>query len=356
MRALSFAPALLAAAGLVLAGCGDVGTFADVSTSDDGSDKSSKASGGVGLSELLLRADGVLDAAAFRGVRRVAQLHGASAGVTPELLEVREEVAGNGVGQFAIDLLDVIALPSTIESSLFPVTHARSVDVYWRTRDFRIRGLALAEQNYTFTELPGTVMVAGYGCRRIDVRRNNAIGGRPGHYVIDIEPSTGFVLASRELDDQGQELHSMTYESISFRPDFTGLELRSGAFASSSLDLTSSLDGVVGFQVLVPDVLPQGFELAEAVHFAVPDSFTANVESYLVGGEWVRFTATDGIESVTFAHGSTMSATAGVVASSLRVVSEGAWEYGFGRVAGVSFVVAGRVDAQDLRRLVESAF
>ena len=48
--------------------------------------------------------------------------------------------------------------------------------------------------------------------------------------------------------------------------------------------------------------------------------------------------------------------SSGVVESSIRIVSEGAWEYGFGRVAGVSFVVAGRVDAQDLRRLVESAF
>ncbi len=352
MRSLPLASAALAAALLSLPGCGKSETFADLSKNGGVSSASSASN----LPDYIVRADGVLDALPFRGIRRVWQLHGAASGAPPEPLSVLEEVAGDGAGSFSIELIDVVELPSTIESSLFPLTHERSVDVYWRTRDFRIRGVSRAEQNYGFVEHAGSFSVAGHACRRVEIQRVTPIGGRPGRYVVDIEPSTGFVLASREFDAQGQEIQSMSYDSISFTPDFTGLELRGGTFSGAPLDLYSSLESVVGFGVLVPDVLPQGFEITDAVLISVPPSFTVNAESFLTGGDWVRFTGTDGIESITFAHGNTVAASSGVVQSSIRIVSEGAWEYGFGRVAGVSFVVAGRVDAQDLRRLVESAF
>ena len=352
MRARSLVSVALAAALVSLPGCGNAETYSDLSTNSG----VSSASSGSNLPDYVVRADGVLEAVPFRGIRRVWQLHGAASGVTPEPLSVVEEVAGDGAGSFSIELMDVLELPSTMESSLFPLTHERSVDVYWRTRDFRIRGISRAEQNYAFIEHAGSFSVAGHACRRVEIQRLTPIGGRPGRYVVDIEPSTGFVLASRELDAQGQEIQSMSYDSISFSPDFAGLDLRDGTFAGSSLDLFGSLDGTVGFDVLVPDVLPQGFELTDARLFSVPSSFTANAESFLSGGDWVRFTGADGIESITFAHGNTMSVSSGIVESSIRIVSEGAWEYGFGRVAGVSFVVAGRVDPQDLRRLVESAF
>lgn len=352
MRALSLASTALAVALLSLSSCGNAETYSDLPARGGMSAVSSAS----GLPDYIVRADGVLDAVPFRGVRRVWQLHGASSGATPEPLSVVEEVAGDGAGSFSIELMDVLELPSTMESSLFPLTHQRSVDVYWRTRDFQIRGIARAEQNYTFVEHAGSFSVAGHPCHRVEIQRVAPIGGRPGRYIVDIEPSTGFVLASRELDAQGEEIQSMSYDSITFRPDFAGLDLRNGTFSGSPLDLYASLEAVVGFDVLVPDVLPQGFEITDALLFSIPSGFTANAESFLTGGDWVRFTGTDGIESITFAHGNTMLVSSGVVESSIRIVSEGAWEYGFGRVAGVSFVVAGRVDAQDLRRLVESAF
>lgn len=352
MRARSLASAALVGALLSLSSCGNADTYADLSLNGG----MASVSSGSSLPDYIVRADGVLDAVPFRGIRRVWQLHGASSGVTPEPLSIVEEVAGDGAGHFSIELVNVLELPSTMESSLFPLTHERSVDVYWRTRDFQIRGISRAEQNYTFIEHAGTFTVAGHDCRRVEIQRLTPIGGRLGRYLVDIEPLTGFVLASQELDGQGRKIQAMAYDSISFSPDLTGLDLTSGTFPGSPLDLYAPLGEEVGFDVLVPDVLPQGFEITDARLLSVPASFTANGESFLAGGDWVRFTGTDGIESIIFAHGSTMSVSSGAVESSIRIVSEGAWEYGFGRVAGVSFVVAGRVDAQDLRRLVESAF
>lgn len=350
-RSVSTTAAVLGA--LLLGGCGDMAAPTDLDDASAPVAGRTAESGGTGQPDYLLRADGSLDATPFRGIRRLWQLHG---DVTPEVLEVREEVAGDGSGSYAIDFLDFIEQPQSIEESMYSLTHARSTDVFWRTREFRLRGLGLALQNYQFNELQGTFDVAGHDCRRVDILRNSPLDGRLGHYVVDIEPVTGFVLAWTELDANAQPLVQMTYESISFQPDLSSIMLSSGAFAANSLDLTTSLDGIVDFEVLVPDVYPTGFELAQAVTFSVPASFTATGDSFLSGGDWVRFTATDGIEPLTFAHGSTMSATSGFVQSTLRVVSEGAWEYGFGRVNGVSFVVAGRVSAADLRRLVESAF
>lgn len=348
---------LLAAATLALGlhGCADAGGMGPTAaTAQDGGAAIGK-SDGIDLPDYVVRADGVLDSTAFRGVRRVKQVHRVP-GSPDEVLEVREEVGADGLGAYTIDLMDTLSLPTSMDASLFPITHARSTDVYWRLRDFRIRDAGRLAQNYTVTELPGMRQVAGFLCRRVDFLRRQPAGDRPGHYVAEMDPTTGFVLGVREYDDAGQLLQEMVYESFSYRASLDGLDLNTGLFQRTSLDLNASLDGVVGFEVLVPDVLPAGFALADAVTFHVPDAFDQAGDSYLDAGDWVRFEATDGLESVVFAHGSTLASLTGYVQSQMRVLTEGLWEFGFGRVAGVPVVVSGRVTADDFRRLVESAF
>ena len=197
MRARSLASAALAGALLSLSSCGNADTYADLSTNGS----MASVSSGSSLPDYIVRADGVLDAVPFRGIRRVWQLHGASSGVTPEPLSIVEEVAGDGAGHFSIELVNVLELPSTMESSLFPLTHERSVDVYWRTRDFQIRGISRAEQNYTFIEHAGTFTVAGHDCRRVEIQRLTPIGGRLGRYLVDIAGSVPVAGGYEERDD-----------------------------------------------------------------------------------------------------------------------------------------------------------
>jgi hypothetical protein len=77
--------------------------------------------------------------------------------------------------------------------------------------------------------------------------------------------------------------------------------------------------------------------------------------SYLIPGEWLRVIATDGLEVIVFTHSAEVG-TGSTVSGELKISSELSWKVGYGRIDGISFVVAMRAPLDLVQRLVASSF
>jgi len=348
-----FGAASLAA---LLAACGRAGDAADPGAPPDPAALASS------VPPFVQSMEGVLEEATFKGVRVHRSRHfisdtaGASLQPTADWLETRELVASDGAGDYAIELVDVLQLPTSIDPLAFPISFERSVDSRWNLREFRVRDFDALIGNYAVVAPGVTTTVAGRTCERIELSRYTPHDGRPGHYVLDVDPASAFVLAMRELDEAGATIQEFEYETIDFSPSLNDVTLRDGEFDLAPLDLHAPLTIQAGFAVRVPDLLPDGFDFVEGAQFDIPAGLVPTSDDPLLpAGEWVRLEATDGVEALRFAH-SRGASLGNSAPSTMRVVEEGAWRIAFGRVRGVAVVCSGRVGQTGLRRLVESAF
>lgn len=289
------------------------------------------------------------DNTAFRGIRRYRVVKG------PSALEVREDVGADGTGRFAIELIDTVSLLPDTDPVSFPLVHENAARFQWQMRDFRIWSLQQACANYSINVLPTPPPVAGIPCERVEFVRFASPSDRPGHFEADIDPTTGFVLAWREFDEFQQPVAESVFETFAYGADVSDLSLRQRSFAAQPLDLNSSLSSQVGAEVFVPDVFPSGYELVGGELLTIPSLPTLSSSAILQPGSWVRLMASDGIQTLSFAH-SVSAAVASSTPGDLRVVSLGDWEVGFGEFAGTRFVVAGRVKVAGLASVVQSAF
>lgn len=307
------------------------------------------ASSGTAPPSFLSLMEGAKDSTAFRGTRRVRTIRG------PQVMEVVEDVGADGSGAFAIELLQTVSLLPGTDPLSFPLTHENAARFQWQLRDFRIWSLQRASVNYSINLLGDAPVVAGIQCERLEFQRYLSPSGRPGHFEADVDPSTGFVLAWRELDEFQQPVFESAFETFAYGGDVSDLTLRDRSFATQPLDLSSGLGAQVGGEVFLPDLFPVGFELVAGELLTIPDLPSLSSSALLQPGDWVRFLASDGIETVSFAHAVSQTVSS-VSPGDLRVVEVGQWEVGFGELGGVRFVVAGRVEVDELASLVQSAF
>ena len=80
------------------------------------------------------------------------------------------------------------------------------------------------------------------------------------------------------------------------------LSLRERSFAAQTLDLNSALSAQVGAEVFVPDVFPPGYELVGGELLTIPSLPSLSSSAILQPGSWVRLMASDGIQTLSFAH------------------------------------------------------
>lgn len=356
MRPLDLtASVLLALGSLFASSCaeGPGGTSLD-SSAGGAAETFSSSGGSENALPILTQMQGVLDVTAFRGVRRVTEVQ---SGV---LLEQVEDVGADGAGAFSIELVETVSLPPDVDELSYPLLFESSARFQWTMRDFQVRDATLAAQNYLVQMLPETPLVAGIGCVRLSFLRGESIGDRPGHYRVDVDPNTGFVLAWSELDDGGAEIARVQYESFEYDGDVSDMILRGRSFEASPLTLTLPLQGQVDFTPRFPELLPGGMQVVSAEVQTVPASLAATVtpgeSSYLPVGDWLRMIATDGVEAISFAHSTDVDTSAEAALGELRMVERGAWEIGFGRLDGTVFVVAARATLAEIERIVSSAF
>jgi len=282
---------------------------------------------------------------AFRGIRRVAMHRGS---VSYEYLE---EVGADGTGKFAVAVLEVLAIPPTLEPALAPLLLGQRARFGYRVRDPHFTDLELLAQNWRVLVVARDVVVAGHPCWRVELERFAPLGLNDARYELDIEPRTGLVLAWRERDARGQLQAEVAYETLAFDADVQDMDLRDRDFAVSELDPLVDFTSQVGAEARLPSLAPPGFELARAELLRLP-----------TGEEWVKFVFTDGFERAFFLH--RLDRSDQVEASSpgsARLPSHvdhapfGPWTFAVGEVSGVSVIAAGKVPARYLGELIQSA-
>ena len=301
------------------------------------------------ISPLLGQIEKSLDTTAFRGIRRTREVRGA------DVLEQREDVGADGQGGFAIELVETLSMTPDFDQGAYEIFFESGSRFRWQVRDFRIQDLGLAALNYSMTETTSAPVVAGITCVTVELRRLNQGGMLPGIIDIDVDPSTGFVLACREMDEMGAVVFESIYESFAYGGDITDMTMRGRSFGSTQLDLTMPLDVQSGFATKFPDLLPPGFEVVTAEVMNVPAALASGGNSFLPTGDWLKLTATDGVEVIVFAHSSLPFQAQTRGASEFRVLAQGTWDIGYGNIAQTMFVIASRATTDEVRRLISSA-
>lgn len=302
---------------------------------------------------ILHQMQDAFETVAFHGERRYITHLGL------ETLEQLEEVGSDGAGHFAFEVVDLISAPASIDQPGYYIEAENAWRFAQLMRDPRVVNADALALNYTVTTLAATPTVADVPCISLSLQRNSALGDRPGHYEADVDPNTGFTLAWREFDANGQILNSMAYESFEYNGDLSGMTLKGRSFNAVPIALGQPVDSQINFQAHLPALLPEGFELIGAEVMTVPASLVPVIPSgeasYLIPGEWLRVIATDGLEVIVFTHSAEVG-TGSTVSGELKISSELSWKVGYGRIDGISFVVAMRAPLDLVQRLVASSF
>jgi hypothetical protein len=290
---------------------------------------------------------------AHSGVRRF-ESHGID-GAPGQKLEYTESVHSDGLGKVSVTPLTVLAPPmSDAEKSVFLMTQKLRQRTMYFARDFAVRDPDLFAQNYTLVDTGFSQLVAGVSCVRMLVTKRVAPDRR---YVIDVDTTNGLVLRSREELLDGTLITLVTYESIDYTPDLSGVAW--SAPINGELDLvpgTAEALSHLGFVPRTPKVLPAGWE---EIGFAkIVDPTTGQV--------WARLTYSDGVELIYFvvAKGdgpghqlkNPPPGTPPSHADRVRKLAVGAWTLLEADLSHGRALVLGRAPDGTLEGLIQSAF
>ena len=276
-RALVLAPPLLAALSLLGVGCHEGSSEVTVET-----ENSVAASGGPASTGVLARLPQQEQALIMHHGVRVFESH-AWVGDVPNITKFRESVDVDGLGNYTIQALDGI---EGIQPSwaLFQLIQSMRQGQVAKHRDFAVRDQALFLQNWKLADPGYQDVVAGRTCQLYAIDRQAA--GAP-KYTIAVDMDTGLVLRYVEVDSRGRTLSRLEYESVDYAPDFTGVPWHDEA-PRVQIDLEQSFLDQVGFDPLVPQLLPRGYQLqgAEVVEEG--------------GVKWLSMEHCDGVNSLFF--------------------------------------------------------
>ncbi len=220
---------------------------------------------------------------AFSGTRRVFLAY-VQAGA-PAVLQYTERVTSAGDGRFAINPL-VLEAPvlELAEGQLFSILQKNREAYFYRYRDFRIHDLALFLQAYVVTDTGASPVVAGRPCVELAVEAAHRGDGR---FRIAVDAANGLVLRSEELDASGAVIARTEFQDLDLSPDLSGVELHQD-LATETLDLDGDPGAQLGFPLLAPTLLPEGYTLREA----------RKIEVY--GRVWARLVYGNGVAQAFF--------------------------------------------------------
>jgi len=285
----------------------------------------------------------------YQGTRRVEARYVAG-GVETELA-YRETVSADGTGNFAVETVDVLSFLS--DPTTFLVTQDLREGFFYRYRDFAVRDLGAFYLAHVAIDLGTDVQIAGRTCQEILVQ--SEFPGQPSFQVaLDVE--TGLVLRSIETDGYGVEVQRMEFETFDPAPDLSGVAWFQPAIPEIALDLSGDLDAQVGFQVLSPSLLPDGYQPWKAATITEPG-----------GREWVKQTYTDGVEPLFFFHSDAVqpvvpAGPSGSTAGTSAPLGDNLYVYAIGPVTvieghlrGHEVIALGKTDSDSMLDLLESA-
>jgi hypothetical protein len=259
------------ALGAALSGCGRSGTQAapPVSMATGGSAPHFQFLGQI--------ADAPFQTAYFAR-RRVWQTYQEANGAAT--LEYTESVWSDGQGHFSVtpeQLLQPV-LPAQSQQVFLLMQKAREGFIY-RLRDFRIRELDSFLRAYTVEDLKQQVNVAGQACERLRIRPASP---GPSYWEIDVDPTNGLILATREFQQDHTPVSSVETLEFQADPDLSGITLHQDLLAVPFTPATAQQ--VLGFAPPQPGFLPQGFALVKSEKITQGSDNWARL-SYSDGGE-----------------------------------------------------------------------
>lgn len=365
-RELRGALRLVAGAGIVLvAACSDAGAPGGVGPLASPAASPVAVQGGAALSstQLLARIQSSITDVAYHGTRRVRMRY-RILGVLQDL-EYVERVVSDGRGGFGMELGEIASPAMTPdEEEFFRILQDNRQGFFYRYRDFRIRDLELFQQSYTLRQT-GLPEVCGRACVELEIRHRER-GGR--WYRVAVDPLTGVVMRAEEhVGPGGEVVASIGFETFEEGPQPDGLDavpLFASSIEREELDLSISVRPQVGFDVLRPTLVPDGYRLESADTMRGED-----------GRKWVRLVYGDGVEQVFFlhspvpvrhmldsgdatpaAHEPTPQGSAPADGDDrVTVAAVGPWSVIEGSVRGQSIIALGKVVEAELLQMVQSA-
>ena len=193
--------------------------------------------------------------------------------------QYREELISDGATRFSLKVIEsLIPMPMDWDQ------RKRIREGFaFRYGSFEVRNAGLAVQNFRCWRADATREIAGQTCEQYSILPKSGAGAR---YEIWVDSQSGLVLAAERYDAAGVLRHSKSYETLSLTPDLSRAVWFQGVHNEQSLDLAQSLESQVGLPVLMPTLLPAGFDLEQAYRLTEQ----ANL--------WVKLVYTNGIEPI----------------------------------------------------------
>ncbi len=276
---------------------------------------------------------------AYSARRRVWQTY-PRAGAN-ETLEYTENVCSDGQGHFSVSPEHVQQphLSAQAEAIFLLMQKAREGFIY-RLRDFRIQELNAFLQAYRIEDLNQQVSVAGETCERLRV-----LPGARGqsYWELDVDVANGLILGTREFL-RGTLVSSVETLEYQADPNLSRVVLHQGLPAVPFTPTTASQ--VLGFALLQPTFLPQGFTLVKS-------------EKISDGSDnWARCTYSNGGEMLFLLYradpiGSVGSTDPGGPYT-IKVFSAGRWTVEQAELGLHHVIVMGREPAPILQQVLES--
>lgn len=286
---------------------------------------------------------------AHSGVRRLELSY--DLGGTVQDLSYRERVVTDGTGRYSIETIEAL---TPVDSTFLPLQSERA-GFYFRYRDFKVRDLSEFLANYAVYDLGQPVLFLGRTAWQFEIHTKHLES--PVHYQLTFDIDTGLLLRSVELGDSGQVYARLEYETFELDPDLAGVSFHQVSNAEAPATLGPALDVKLGFKVSVPTLLPTGYRLSEVS--TLVDAF---------GGEWVKLTYTDGVESLFFVQSRAVQPATGVKLSPTTSVNFGSpqadkvlWmQVGpivavQGELGGLTRLAVGKVSKEALFDLLQSS-
>lgn len=288
---------------------------------------------------------------AYGGVRRVYFDY--SVNDVPVTIDYTERVISDGHGQFTVIPLQVTQPAMSAQAQdLFKLLQMHREGFLYRHRDFRIRDLALFEQNYSVTDLGSPVTVCGRSCAWLEIRR---LSGGQSYHRVAVDLANGLILRGEEFANAGQLEARVEFTEFTLTPDFAGVEFHAEQLAPHALDLNSDTAAQIGFEVHAPTLLPAAYQLEKS---EMIDDGTQ---------EWARLTYGDGAEQIFFldsvnldAGGSSQNPTnpgnqPGAPKRTVHVFHFGPWIVAQGTIHSRRLIAVGKTDESALLRMLQSA-
>lgn len=285
---------------------------------------------------------------AFLGERRITTRTEFD-GVAFDLV-YRERVVSDGQGRFSIEPLEVIEPANMAPDDMqwFLITQKEREVFFYRYRDFGIDDMETFLVNYEVFSV-GEATIFGRQAIELDVRRHD---DPQRSYRIAVDTPTGIVLRSREYALDGTLVYSMEFESLTMNPILAGQDLIAHKFQHTALDPdapAASTRQTLGFTLMRPSLLPQGYQLREAMRLDPAHPSLVDEDP------WARIVYSDGVERVFFMHQPYQPDGHFNRPDRLRHLTVGEWTIVEGQVGSQRIACLGKVSADELLLLVQSA-